>query len=312
MNRYYQDSVETYSYIISAPFTSDEGYYDFWAIQSDLVHTIVQVTSNPPTIVVTSPVPIFPTGPSAVTFFPPTWEGEETLKIIAASALSPWHYEDGTFGITLIGDPLAGSEEQLESLGGCALYGDGFIGADFGLTYSSFPYVLQVGSPFIYYPTFAGALVLDLALKKWGKQKNNYQILIDMQPVNQFNTVILTADDEGMDAALHLVDTTIKIFDDLPADSIVRYGKVGTYRLGMTDILETKIQNGKACTGILSIDSSMDGRTIDSTLHYEVSYASARIVEAYPDISARWHVISVSGNYDLTGLEVRTTIAGRR
>ena len=310
---YYYDSTEVITYIVGDAVAQDMGYADFKATQVSYAHTIIQVTSDPPTVVVHTETPIFPTGPSAVTFFPPAWEGEETLTIIAASALSPWHHIDGTFGIDVVGDPITETiDTQLTSLGGCDLYGDPFIGADYGLTYSSFPYVLQVGSPNLYYPTFAGALVLDLQLKKWGKQKNDYQVVIDLQPINQFNHTILTNPDRGMDAALQLVDTTIKIFDEEPADSWLTWGKIGGYRLGMTDILEVKAYNRRPCTGSLLVDSSMDGRTIDTSLRYTLAYGSAQVIEAYPDISARWHVITMSGIFDLTGLEARTTIVSRR
>ena len=308
----YQDTVETVTYIIGDPATASLGSTDFSATQVEHARTIIQVTSNPPTIVVHSPIAIFPTGPSAITFFPPVWEGEETIKIIAASALSPWHYVDGTFGIALIGDAITDSEDQLTSLGGCDLYGDHFIPTDFGVTYSSFPYTLQIGSPNVVYPAFTGSLVFDLALKKWGKQKNVFQILVDLQPVNQFNHNLFIARDDGMDAALYLTDDSIKIFDDGPADSRLTYGKIGYYRLGMTTILEVKAAQRRPSTGILTIDSSLDGRSIDASLQYSQSYGSSVYWLGLPDISARWHVVTVSGNYDLTGLEVRAVIASRR
>ena len=307
---YYEDISTVIDYTTEYA-TADMGSVDLEATQVAHGRTIIQVTSDPPTIVVHSTVPIFPTGASAIGFFPPTWTGVETLKLIVASALSPWHLVDGTFGIELIGEPLAGATPETD-IPGYVAYGDPFIGADYGLTYSQFPYVLQVGSPFIYYPTYAGSLVLDLALKKWGKQKNNFQILIDLQPTNQFNALILTADDRGMDAALHLVDETIKIFDEDPADSRITYGKIGGYRLGMTKILECRVHNRRPCTGVLTIDSSMDGRNIDASLRFTLSYGSSQVIEAYPDISARWHVVTMSGIFDLTGLEPRTTIVSRR
>jgi hypothetical protein len=307
----YQDYTDTITYIIGAPVTGDYGYTDASAIQSDYTRTTINVTSSPPTIVVHSLTPIFPTGPSAITFFPPTWTGVQTLKLIAASALQPWHLIDGTFGIELVGDPISGADAIVDA-GGLIAAGDGFIGTDYGTTYSSFPYVLQIGSPFIYYPTFEGSIVLDLALKKWGKQKNQFQVLIGLDALNQFNPTTLTEDDEGMNAALHLIDNTIKIFDESPSDSILRYGKIGSYRQGFTDMLEVKAYNKKAVTGSLMVDSSLDGRNITASLRYTLGYTSARIIEAYPDISARWHIVTFSGNYDLTGLEVRATLSGRR
>jgi hypothetical protein len=308
----YQDYVDTVTYIIGAAVTASLGTTDFYATQVAYGSTLVEVTSDPATVVVTGTTPIFPTGVSAITFFPPAWTGVETLKIIAASAYPPWHLSDGTLGIELIGDPLTGAAGYPVGET-CALNSAGnYAGTEFGTTYSSFPYVLQVGNPAPLYPTFSGALVLDLHLKKWGKVKAAFSTLTDLEAVNLANPSIVTEDDKGMTACIRYIDSTLRVFDDTPEDNILRYGKIGSYRLGMTDILETRVQFRDACTGTLTIDSSLDGRTIDATLQFSVNWTAVTVVEAYPDISARWHIVTLSGNYDLTGLEVRATLSGRR
>lgn len=308
---WYLDTVTTYTYEITVT-TEDMGHVDFSATMVSYGRTIIQVTSNPPTVVVTTKVPIFPVGPEAITFFPPTWDGLETLRIISMSALSPWHYLEGTFGIELIGDPISGAAPAADA-GGYLAYGSSSVPGSFDVTYSTSSYLMQAGSFSLLYPTFEGSLVLDLHLKKWGKMKNRFTCLIDLNPVNQTTPNLLIAPDKGMTAGLKMADDdTIRVFDELPVDSVVRYGKIGHYRLGMTNGLETKAQFRNACTGILSIDASMDGRIIDPFLSYSMPYTNSRIVEAFPDIAARWFIISITGNYDLTGLEFRDKVVSRR
>lgn len=308
---WYQDKVETITYIITTS-TADMGYTDFKATQSSYAHTVIQVTSDPKTIVVHSPTPIFPTGASAINFFPPAWSGTPTLKLIAASAYSPWHLIDGTFGIEASGLAAIAGAEGYPVGETCAVGSPENIATDYGTTYSSFPYLLQIGGKDPLYPLMSGALVLDLALKKWGKAKMFYNVLIDLQPVNQYTPMIITEDDKGMTAAIMDYTGTIQVLDDAPSESLIRYGKAGYYRLGMTNVLEVLAHNRDKRTGTLTVDASMDGLSIDTTLSYSLNFTGTKHIAAYPDISARWHTVSFTGNYDLTGLEIRGKIAGRR
>lgn len=309
---WYQDKTETYSYIIGTPTPASLGTADFKAIQVAMARAIINVTSDPPTVVVDSIIPIFPTGPSAITFFPPIWTGVNTLKLITSSAYPPWHTIDGTFGIKLTGTPLANAPDYATREVCSVDSPPDYPGTEFGISYSTFPFLLQVGNPVPIYPLFTGALVLDLHLKKWGKLAAAYSVLIDLEAVNLANPNIVTEDDKGMTAAIKYYDDSIRVFDDTPENSLLRYGKIGSYRLGMTQILEARAQFRFACSGTLEVDSSLDGRTIDPVRHYETTWTSATHVDGLPDISARWHVVSFSGTYDLTGLETRSVQAGRR
>lgn len=310
-NTYYLDQTDVYEYIVDTD-TYDMGTTTWQATQVAYGRTTVQVTSSPPTVVVDSSIPIFPTGPSAATFFPKAWDGVETLKIIAASALSPWHYLEGTFGIELLGDPITGAAAAADA-GGYTAYGSSTLPGSFDVTYSISSYLMQTGAASLLYPTFEGSYVLDLHLKKWGKMKNRFTALIDLNPVNQTTPNLLIAQDKGMNAALKMADDdTIRVFDEFPIDSLARWGKIGHYRLGMCNALETKAAFRGPCTGILSVDASLDGRTIDTSRHYQMAYTNSGLVEAYPDISCRWFVVSLTGNYDLTGLEFRDKVVSRR
>lgn len=308
---WYLDSTETYTYEVTNT-DEDLGHVDFIATMVAYGRTAIQVTSNPPKIVVESKVPIFPTGPGAVSFFPPAWNGTETLKIIAASAYSPWHYKEGTFGIELLGDPISSAGAAADA-GGLTVYGSSSLSGAFDVTYTGNSYLMQQGAFSLLYPIFEGSLVYDLLLKKWGKQRNRFYSLIDMTPVNQTTPNMLIAKDMGMTAALKMADEdTIRIFDENPEDSVARYGKIGHYRLGMCNLLEVKALFRSPCTGILQLDASMDGRNIDPGLRYTWTYTNDGIVESLPDISARWFIVSLVGIYDLTGLETRDKVVSRR
>jgi hypothetical protein len=312
ISSWYMDTVETITYHVETPVTQDEGYDTFEATQVAYGRTTVQVTSSPPTIVLHSPVPIFPTGATAASFFPPAWNGEETLLLIAASAYSPWHLADGSFGIELnVGEAVAGaSAPSVNEV--CEIDSPPMILTDYDGLYSGTSFLLQIGSGAPLYPMFEGAYVLDLQLKKWGKMKNVFRVLTSLEAVNQASYEVLIADNKGMDASLMSYDGLLNVFDDTPTDSTITYGKMGFFRQGMTDILEVKLYMRDARSGSLVVKTSMDGRTIDATKSYTLAFSNATIVEGYPDLSGRWHTVTISGNYDLTGQEFRATIAGRR
>lgn len=305
---YYRDSQVTYSYIITYE-DANMGYADLVGKQTDNVVSTTVVTSYPPTVVLTSPVPIFPTGPSAVSFFPPTWNGEETLKFIAASAFSPWRY-DGSYGISLNLDPLAGynpATDMPADVGSMLVYGDSFI-----VRYPGTPYLLQSGVPFLAYPTFNGSYVLDLHLKKWGKQKNQFTVLGSLDAINQTINAILPTPDKGMTAFLKIPSNEIRIIDELPTDSLLKYGRIGHYRLGYTNLLEVKAWMRTVGYGSLVIESSIDGKIALPTLQHTTNFTGYSLVEAFPDIAARWFNINLMGSFDLIGLEARTKVVSRR
>jgi hypothetical protein len=305
---YYLDSQVTYSYLISYA-DADMGYAQLTGTQTDNVVSTTVVTSYPPTIVLTSPTPIFPTGPSAVSFFPPTWNGVETLRMIAASAFSPWRY-DGSYGISLDLDPLAGYNPATDmpvDVGSMLVYGDSFI-----VRYPGTPYLLQSGVPFLAYPTFNGSYVLDLHLKKWGKQKNQFTVLGSLDAINQTINAILPTPDKGMTAFLKIPSNEIRIIDELPTDSLLKYGRIGHSRLGYTNLLEVKAWMRTVGYGSLVVEASIDGKQALPTLQHTTNFNSYAFVEAYPDISARWFNINLMGSFDLVGLEARTKVVSRR
>jgi len=107
-------------------------------------------------------------------------------------------------------------------------------------------------------------------------------------------------------------DGLIYLFDDRPTDSYMKYGKIGFYRLGFTDMHEVKINFRNPCTGSIAVESSLDGKTVEATLSQVEAITDALSHTLNCSNSGRWHNITVRGNFDITHLEYRATVAGRR
>ncbi len=174
-------------------------------------------------------------------------------------------------------------------------------------------FLLQDGSPAPIYPDFVGAVVYDLHLKKWTKFKGSYRQLVEVVPVNQLESGAISYDQFGMDAGILSSTGVIKIFtEDSSSDNNIRYGKIGYYRLGFTQFLEARIHFSKPSTGTITLDSSIDGISLDPSLSYSESFTSALSHVFQIAERARWFTISISGDYDLQFLEFRANISGTR
>jgi hypothetical protein len=171
---------------------------------------------------------------------------------------------------------------------------------------------LQDGDPGPIYPTYAGALIYDTLLQKWGKMKLDYTQLLDLSPINTNQGKIVTTKRFGIDAAASLPNGLIHRFDQKPTDSYIKYGKIGFSRLGMTDVEEVRVQFRTPSTGTIEVESSLDGRNPEAGFSHFSEYSGATHAIAFPNLSGRWHNITLRGNYDLTHLEFRGKTAGRR
>ena len=174
-------------------------------------------------------------------------------------------------------------------------------------------FTVQTGSAEPGYISLKGAYVYDLLLKKWGKLKADYNLIAHFDSVNAFSSPQFNYTDVGMTAGL-FVSTSglISILDDEPTDSFLRYGKIGYYRLGYTNIFELHVsfRHFGDCTFL--IEASTDGASLDPSLSHTETFTNVMQALLHPDISARWFTVKVSGNYDLTGMEFRGKIASRR
>ena len=226
-------------------------------------------------------------------------------------ALSPIDTYNGTFG----GYPVEtgyGIYDIPASVDGIEKGGTYVFPVTLEVTYPGVNFLLQEGAITPLYQDFLGFLVLDLHLKKWGKAKVAHKLLLDLIPANSDNTSVVTYESLGITAACLDSEGNIIPFDDQDVDGYIRYGKVGYQRLGMTWFGEVRLQFRKPYTGDIILDASLDGKALVPSLRYTETFTEVYEALLFADISARWITVSISGSYDLTGLEVRGTLAGRR
>lgn len=190
--------------------------------------------------------------------------------------------------------------------------GPSLLPLDTNVFYPGATFLLQDGVPAPIYPTFTGALVYDTSLKKWGKMKASYRCLIDYSPINTMNGS-LNYTNFGMDLGM-LQPTTgiINTFDARPADSWMRWGKIGLYRKGVTQIQEVRMHFRTSSSGSVIVDSSLDGRALEFSLPKTGVFSLAGSTSFNPNSTGQWHTVTLSGQFDLQYLEVRCNIAGRR
>lgn len=162
------------------------------------------------------------------------------------------------------------------------------------------------------YPIMSGAFMYDLHLKKWGKIRHDYRHLFDYSPINKDNTGIISIDFFGITGGLLGVTNTLHLFDDNPANSWLTWGKIGYYRLGMTSIEELKMHFKTSSTGSIEIEGSLTGHHVSSGLKKTYMFNDTKTVFLGVGVAARWHNITVRGRYDVSYLEYRGFINGRR
>lgn len=173
-------------------------------------------------------------------------------------------------------------------------------------------FFLQQGSAAPLYPTFKGAYVYDTHLQKWGKFVADYAKLIDYQAINTYQPGEQSYGRFGIYGGI--VDGTgkIKLFDDAPVDAEIVYGKMGYYRQGMTTTEEWKVQHRTPLTGKITTYTSLDGKVMSPALTMEHDFISSGLWHATGGYSGRWHSIKLSGQFDLTYIEFRGIIQGKR
>lgn len=180
------------------------------------------------------------------------------------------------------------------------------------ISYPPVSYNLIDGSPAPLYPTYLGALVLDIQLKKWGKYKGSHSLIFDYSPQNNTLNGSIPYSNFGMRAGALRATGTVSLFDSAPVESWIRYGKVGYYRQGMTQLQEVRAHFRGLSTGMITLETSLDGRNLEASLQNGTVFTTQNSVTAYNDYNGSWHTIKISGQWDLQYLEVRGNIRGRR
>jgi hypothetical protein len=180
------------------------------------------------------------------------------------------------------------------------------------VTFPASTFLLQDGAIEPIYPIYLGNFVYDLHLKKWGKAGNQYKKLFEMFPINSQSGQIIPYEVFGSDSAILDSAGFIYLHDDTPLDSQITYGKIGYFRKGFTNAEEVKLQFSKVSTGILSLDGSLDGKSLSTLISTVTAFEDVDYITLYSSVSARWYNITISGIFDISGLEFRGHVKGRR
>jgi len=190
---------------------------------------------------------------------------------------------------------------------------DGWVYSDPTFTYPPATFTLQDGVPVPAYPTLVGSFVMDMHLKKWGKQAGEFSCLLQFSPINATNNEAIPYTNFGMDSGiLSPFDKKIKLFAQNDNNSVMRYGKIGLYRLGFTEVLEVNINFRTPYTGDIIVDGSINSRDLDLNIQHKESFAGVTQALVKCHVNAMWHTISISGNFDLQYMEFRGIMAARR
>jgi hypothetical protein len=244
------------------------------------------------------------------------WENSVGDTLLSRNPLSTFSGSYTTFNgdlITLVEGSSYGIDISGVTIPGYELYGDYHPPIGLDITYPEANYTLQTGSPFQSYDTLKGAFVFDMHLKKWGKYKWDYKALVPLQGINSgYSGTSFDYTDLGITAGLLRTDGLIYLFDHIPTEGFLRYGKMGYYRLGMVHFLETIMDFRDFADCTIRIDSSLDGRNLDSSVYLEESFTDVLGIRMYPNMRYRWYTITISGKYDLQYMEVRGNISARR
>lgn len=180
------------------------------------------------------------------------------------------------------------------------------------VTIPSGSFLLQKGSQAPVYPTFEGALVYDLQLKKWGKMKLRYKQLLDYSPVNSSLNGVIPFNVFGIMAGAMGADGKISLFDAYPSESYISYGKVGYARNGNTSPEEVTAHFRVPSTGAVKVETSLEGKNLAAGFTKSQSFTNATEVTLNGAYPGRWANIEINGIFDLQYLEYRGFTQGRR
>ena len=174
-------------------------------------------------------------------------------------------------------------------------------------------FLLQDGSIEPIYPTFAGAYVYDLQLKKWGKDGQPYKVLMNYSPVNsQAGDKPVPTDIFSVNAGCLLEDGNIALFDKYPTEGFITWGKIGYYRHGFTDCHNVDLQFRNLATGSVTLEGSLDGKNINPALSQIVTYEDVNQVRAGFSSSCRWFNVTIDGIYDIKNIDFNGNRHGKR
>lgn len=183
---------------------------------------------------------------------------------------------------------------------------------EFSFTFPGATFQMQVGAPVPYDILFKGAFFYDTHLKRWGKMKNDYRELLDFSPINSTAVGTIPFTYFGVQGALINNAGEIRMFDSIPTDSYLKWGKIGLFRQGFTTLETVRADMRQPCTFSMEVETSIDGRSVEMGLTKTFNFTDSRQAIQGIDNSGRWHNIGFRGMFDLQYLESNSWISSRR
>lgn len=162
-------------------------------------------------------------------------------------------------------------------------------------------------------PTFTAALVYDTQLQKWGNMELDYKQLVDYQPLTALDSnSAVTYENFVVDAGALLTNRNTCVFSDDPTESYIRYGKYRHWPAGTTAIEEVNVNYADPSSGAVTVQTSYNGRQLEYGQSNSIVFTDALRSELGCDMVGKWHTITVSGQFNLTHIEVVSSSSGRR
>lgn len=173
-------------------------------------------------------------------------------------------------------------------------------------------FLLKPGSPAPIYPDFQGAFIYDMHLKKWGRMDVEHKAVFDYMSINTYKPGEQSFTRFGIFGGVLDADGKIYLFDPSPTDSYITYGKIGYYRQGMTSPEEVRVHMRIPCDFTIKVESSIEGKLLNSDFTRSSDFTGSVFGIHYGGYAAKWHNITISGEYDISYLEFRGITTGKR
>jgi len=173
-------------------------------------------------------------------------------------------------------------------------------------------WVLQNGSIAPYNPTMYGAYVYDTHLQKWGVFKGNYKHFVDYQPINAAGGSTIPYKNFLVNAGCLTEDLEVALFTDSPMDNYIRYGKYQHISSEWCALEEVTVDFHTRSNGLLTIQFSLDGRQLEYGHSVSSWFTNSLSHTLNCDIVGKWATVTITGNYDLSAMAIKSNSAGRR
>lgn len=172
--------------------------------------------------------------------------------------------------------------------------------------------LFQRGSLGPYYPVYKGAVFWDVQLDKWGRLKQDHRALYSLMPINREDPGILPTPDSGLRAGSLAIGGKIKLWTGPNKVGRIKYGRIGTYRLGQTTVTLLSLRFAEPANCTVIIEPSIDGIDVDPALEMRADVVGAYAVEIPITLNVQWFNLTLDGSFNLVGLRYEGEARGRR